>query len=319
MRHDAPIRLSGSPAPVCNNRGMRPTNEDIRAAVERVLSSPSFLGASRLSRFLGFVIERTLAGEGDRLKEYAIGVEVFDRDEHYDPRIDSIVRVEAGRLRTKLEEYYRGAGASDAVEIRIQRGGYVPEFELRPRAVQSSAAPATTAGPAAHGVQVNRATDLRFRGLLAGGIALAGALVAAIYWRDLDRAQSDAPVIAVLPFQPYSDEESARMLATRLTEGISAELVRLDRFSVVPSTSARELADTRGSLRDVARALEADFLLEGRVLADSAAVRVEARLIDGTGNRKIWVDTIAGDVADLDDLVRRVAAAAAAAPLSSAR
>ena len=79
-----------------------------------------------MSRFLKFVVEQTLAGEGERLKEYVIGVEVFDRDADYDPRLDAIVRVEAARLRTKLAEYYAGDGRSDAVVLSLPKGGYAP-------------------------------------------------------------------------------------------------------------------------------------------------------------------------------------------------
>ena len=79
-----------------------------------------------MSRFLKFVVEQTLAGEGERLKEYVIGVEVFDRDADYDPRLDAIVRVEAARLRTKLAEYYAGEGRSDAVVLNLPKGGYAP-------------------------------------------------------------------------------------------------------------------------------------------------------------------------------------------------
>ena len=78
-----------------------------------------------------YVVERTLAGEADQLKEYAVGVEVFDRDDKYDPRLDSIVRVEAGRLRSRLEEYYNGEGAPDEVRIVLPRGGYSAQFARR--------------------------------------------------------------------------------------------------------------------------------------------------------------------------------------------
>src|SRR5215831_887916 len=122
---------SASCLPPCENCAMQPTPDDVRAELERVLASGSFASTSRLSRFLRFVVERTLAGEAERLKEYVIGVEVFDRDERYDPRVDSIVRVEAGRLRAKLEEYYRGAGRDDAIAIKLQKGSYAPEFERR--------------------------------------------------------------------------------------------------------------------------------------------------------------------------------------------
>ena len=110
---------------------MQPTPDEVRAELERVLASGSFAGTSRLSRFLRFVVEQSLAGEAERLKEYVIGVEVFDRDERYDPRIDSIVRVEAGRLRARLDEYYRGAGAIDVVAIVLEKGSYAPAFVRR--------------------------------------------------------------------------------------------------------------------------------------------------------------------------------------------
>ena len=94
--------------------------------LDRLLASAVFANAGRMSRFLKFVVERTLAGEGERLKEYVIGVEVFDRDADYDPRLDAIVRVEAARLRTKLAEYYAGEGRGDAVVLSLPKGGYVP-------------------------------------------------------------------------------------------------------------------------------------------------------------------------------------------------
>ena len=127
---------------------MQPTPDEVRAALDRVLASGSFAGTSRLSRFLRFVVERSLAGEAERLKEYVIGVEVFDRDERYDPRIDSIVRVEAGRLRAKLDEYYRGAGAGDAVAIVLEKGRYAPAFVRRAEAPRDTGVASVTAGPA---------------------------------------------------------------------------------------------------------------------------------------------------------------------------
>ena len=80
---------------------------DVRAALDHVLASQTFVNSGRLSRMLRFVVERTLDGQGDQLKEYLLGVEVFDRPSEYDPRLDSIVRVEARRLRAKLSEYLR--------------------------------------------------------------------------------------------------------------------------------------------------------------------------------------------------------------------
>ncbi len=82
-------------------------------------------------RFLRLAVERTLAGQSDELKEYLIGVEVFDRKSSYDPRVDPIVRVEARRLRAKLKAYYEGDGCGDAVLIEFIAGGYAPRLVLR--------------------------------------------------------------------------------------------------------------------------------------------------------------------------------------------
>lgn len=99
--------------------------------MERILKSEAFINSGRLSRFLRFAVEQTLNGTEERLKEYPLGVEVFDKHESFDPRIDSIVRVEARRLRSKLEAYYQSAGRVDAIIIRFYKGCYVPVFELR--------------------------------------------------------------------------------------------------------------------------------------------------------------------------------------------
>lgn len=81
-----------------------------------------------MCRFLRFVTERALAGRSSELKEYTIGVEVFDRAGTFDPRIDPIVRVEARRLRTKLARYYETEGRADGLTIQLPKGSYVPQF-----------------------------------------------------------------------------------------------------------------------------------------------------------------------------------------------
>src|SRR6202165_862728 len=104
---------------------------DVRAAMDQILRSRVFIQSHRIRRFLQFIVEESLLGQPHRLKEYPIGLEVFDRREAFDPRVDSIVRVEARRLRYKLEEYYRTEGREDAVRIVLRKGSYVPIFEHR--------------------------------------------------------------------------------------------------------------------------------------------------------------------------------------------
>src|SRR5258705_3551990 len=91
----------------------------VRDHLAKILSSGEFQNSARLCRFLRFSVEALLLGEQAQVKEYLIGKEVFDRNADYDPRLDPIVRVEARQLRQKLEDYYAGPGASDAVRITI--------------------------------------------------------------------------------------------------------------------------------------------------------------------------------------------------------
>ena len=105
----------------------------VRAQLERVLASEYFAHSERLSRFLRFAVEQVLNGQENKLKEYLIGVEVFDRQESFDPRIDSIVRVEARRLRSKLDQFYESDGREDTIQIQFRKGRYVPSFRNRQR------------------------------------------------------------------------------------------------------------------------------------------------------------------------------------------
>src|ERR1700674_1535931 len=104
---------------------------EIKSELDRILRSRAFIQSHRIRRFLQFVVEESLLGQPHRLKEYLIGLEVFDRREAFDPRVDSIVRVEARRLRYKLDEYYRIEGREDSVRIVLRKGSYVPIFEYR--------------------------------------------------------------------------------------------------------------------------------------------------------------------------------------------
>jgi serine/threonine-protein kinase len=106
------------------------SEEAIRTQLERILGSDGFARSERMSRFLRFIVEETLAGRGGELKEYCLGVEVFDRRDSFDPRTDPVVRGEARRLRFKLKEYYEGEGRSDGVRLTLPKGSYVPQFSF---------------------------------------------------------------------------------------------------------------------------------------------------------------------------------------------
>src|ERR1700733_11753752 len=99
----------------------------VRDQLARVVNSPGFVSSVRLCRFLTHIVNRTIDGDIDSLKEFSIAMEVFDRTSEYDPNIDAIVRVEARRLRAKLKAYYKGGqGSVYPVLIGLRPGSYVP-------------------------------------------------------------------------------------------------------------------------------------------------------------------------------------------------
>lgn len=107
--------------------------EAIRAQVDRLLQSKTFETSEAHRRLLHYLSEETLAGRADRLKEYTVGLEAFGKPATYDPRQDSIVRLQVGRLRQKLLAYYEAEGAEDPVYICVPKGGYKLSFEHGPR------------------------------------------------------------------------------------------------------------------------------------------------------------------------------------------
>ena len=107
------------------------TEEMVSAQLRKILQSAVFGRSRRLRRFLRFSVEQTLLQQTENLKEYSIGLEVFEKPESFDPRMDSIVRVVARRLRMLVERYYQSEGAADPVIIGFHSGSYVPHFRLR--------------------------------------------------------------------------------------------------------------------------------------------------------------------------------------------
>jgi serine/threonine-protein kinase len=116
---------------------MAPETESVLSAAEvhqelgKILSSSAFARPHRLCRLLKHLVERTLSGEQDLLKETLLGMQVFDRGPDFDPRTDPIVRIDARRLRARLAQYYADEGAANPFRIVIDPGSYVPSFRKR--------------------------------------------------------------------------------------------------------------------------------------------------------------------------------------------
>jgi hypothetical protein len=182
----------------------------IAAQLERILASPTFATAKSATRFLRYVVEETLAGRGDQIKEYAVGTAVFDRGDAFDPRMDAVVRVEATRLRNRLRDYHQLEGLADAVSIELPKGTYVPLFQLIQ--TQVPAEPPRRRLPRWAQIWIAAATLV--------------VLAVSTAWWVRKRMRPPTPVrsIAVLPFENLSGDGSLEYLANGITESLTTEL-----------------------------------------------------------------------------------------------
>ncbi len=177
--------------------------DEQRAELKSVLESAQFTRAPKLAQFLSYLCEKLFAGESSHIKEYSIGLAVFQRGESFDQNSDSIVRVEANRLRKRLAEYYAGEGALHRLHITIPVGQYVPEFEpaarTRPEADQQGRKPLPHGelDVSSNSAEVVRSRASQLTGVFGVGLVVisALALIVAYVWSINHRPK----VSAVLP------------------------------------------------------------------------------------------------------------------------
>lgn len=223
--------------------GYAPSPHDIREELDRIRQSTIFANSERITRFLQFTVEQALAGNADKLKEYVIGVEVYDRKPPYHPGEDSIVRTEARRLRRKLKEYYESEGKTDPVFIYFRPGSYAPVFRV---------ASSVEAQPEESKQKANSPTG--------SGIS-----------------------IAVLPFNTLTDDPLTRTCANGLTHELIDAFNKTDGFQVVAERSSVQIASQSLAIPQIAQNLGVQFLIDGTVATEGDRCRATAQLVHQDG------------------------------------
>ncbi len=260
-----------------------PPPEAVRAQVARILSSQAFLKAGRLRRLLGFIVEETIQGRDDRLKEYTLGLEVFGRDESFDPRLDSVVRVEMSRLRLKLEAYYGAEGRQDPIRVELPRGGYVPLMTSRE--------------------QTDRPSDKRLRWPL----AMAAVVVAVATAGWLVYAHFGAPAaIAVMPFRDLTPDRGLDYLAQGLSEEVTIGLVKVSGMRVLGRTSAAAALGVERDLSAAGRNLGVSSVLDGSIRRDGSRLRVAVELVSARDGHQLWGEVYDGEEEDVFGFPNRI-------------
>jgi len=251
--------------------------QEVHAQLDQVLASSGFAKSARLSRFLRVAVERTLAGQTESLKEFALGQDVFDRGAGYDPRTDSIVRVEAQRLRRKLAEYYEGDGRQARVLITLRPGNYVPAFRWRRPPEEPAHVPPT--------------------------IALAPEL--------------DPNTVAVLPFVNLSPDPEQALFCNGTTEEIIHKLTAFSGLRVLGLTTVFALNASAEGVMASCQKLGVGTLIEGSVRQSGTRLRIAAKAVAVASGRALWshrFDRQVGDIFSVQDEIAHAVAAALHAP-----
>ena len=284
---------------------------EIRSTLERLLAGQNFSSSSRRGQLLNYLVEHTLKGDADKINEYAIGLDVFQRPASFDPRIESVVRTEFSRLRQRLKDYYAEDGRRDAIAIDFPPRSYVASFTFRDASMlrEPTAFPETARAPQLVPARARQARRVWIIGAIAVS-SIAAITVAGIwlwnYHASLAVAKQPIHAIVVLPFEDYSPNHQDEYIADGITEELTNDLAQWRDMRVVARTSAFAFKNKGEDVREIGRQLNVDAVLEGSFTRDGNQMRVTAQLNRATDGYHLWshsYETQSSDMLAMQDEV----------------
>lgn len=281
-----------------SSTGARVPPDIAQAAVERLLDSPYFSNSRRLSDYLRLIGRKAIAGETAGIGERLIALEIYGREGDYDSATDSIVRVEANRLRAKLRAYYEAEGATDPVRVRLPQDCFIPVFED----AQASNC-AVTLAPKSHRTQL----------ALTIAVTLAAVTTMAALAPFTRRIVGGANSIAVLPFSTSNSTPDKDYICDGLTEQITNQLGRSGKLQVAARHSAQQFKDRAGDVRQIGRQLHVDLVLDGGLRFTGREIEFSAHLYDTHTGHQLWSKAITRPSAEMASLQNAASTELAAA------
>lgn len=246
----------------------------VRDQVRRILEGAAFQASPNLARLLRYLVEETLAGRAERLKAYTIAVEALGQPATFDPQTSALVRVQAGRLRHRLERHYRQDGRADPLRLVIPKGGYAVQFAA------PAAAPPTDGPPEAGGLP----------------------------------RMPHGPVLAVLPCRHPSGDDRHADFGDGMTQEMIHLLTQCRELHVIAPDTVWQYRKRGITARDLRNELGVDYVLNGSLRLDGNRVRVIASLTDTETGICLWTQrydqtlTLAHLFEVQDDIAQRIAA-----------
>lgn len=239
------------------------SKKEILGVLNKILTSNVFSRSFVLSGFLKFIVEETLEGNTEGLKEYTIAVNALGKPSDFNPQIDAIVRIHAGRLRRLLNVYYQGPGISDTIKIELVKGTYVPVFRAH-----------LLIKPVTQSTENKESTPL-LRSKL---------------------------TIAILPFRNLCPDGDYQFFVDGFGEELTRILSNYQDIDVIAHHSTRQYVENPEDIRVIGYNLGVHYLITGSVIRSSKEIRVNVALIKAINGMQVWSQNYSNPLI-LDNLI----------------
>jgi TolB-like protein len=223
----------------------------IYAQLQKIFLCPEFAVSDILRRFLTYIIEETLGGRSNTIKEYTIAINVLNKPVSFKPQQDAIVRIHAGRLRRALNYYYKEPGISDQIEISVPKGSYVPVFTNKSLEISS---PEQDSKP------------------------------------GQQEMSTDSIILAIMPFRTFETDISRQAFTDNLGQQLSAEFGRFPDFSVISYYTTQQLTFRNKDIQEIATHFGAQYMITGNVQFEAKRLRVSVQLTETHSGAQIWTE-----------------------------
>ncbi len=246
-----------------------PTPDEVRAQLSRMMASKDFQAPERLKGFLSFVVEETLVGNAQNIKAYTIALAAFGRNKDFDPQLDPIVRIEAGKLRKILDLYFYGH-PEDKVQISIPKGTYVPTFAYSQAGNNvTSEEPAQTEEEA---------------------FPVSSEIPSIPVMQNSVLEKEESPILMVLPFSMRSKDEELKFFLSSLTDNLLAQIQRNEVVRVMEAPVHNIPDINQLNIVQFAKEQGVRFVLHGQAHTTDTSIRIYVALTDAQKGLRIWAD-----------------------------
>lgn len=231
------------------------SKELIDEQLQKIFSDHFFANSDILRKFLAFIVDQTLSGHENCLKEYTIGINVLNKSADFKPQDNGIVRIHAGRLRRALHNYYNNDGSSDCIKIFIPKGRYVPVF------VENGS----------HLPMDESDNDNKYLNDLSSSII-----------------ENKPAVIAVLPFQHFHNNALENSLVDGLGLQLSNALMRFEKYSIAGYYTVSDIWKKTLDLSKLVSMVEINYMISGNIQRVENKVRSHIQMLDCNNGLQLW-------------------------------